>query len=138
MKTILFRHRFQRPILNGTKTQTIRRPRKRPLKAGEVVSLREWQTLPYRSPQIEIGTARIYQISHVVLDLVREEMRVELDGVNLGELGQLESFAIADGFRDVRDMARHWAVHKGFPFVGVCYHWTDFAAKSRARKEAHL
>jgi hypothetical protein len=51
MKVLMFQPRFAPLVEAGTKTQTIRPVRRRPIVVGDELSLRAWTGLPYRSPQ---------------------------------------------------------------------------------------
>lgn len=65
MSVILFQPRFEPLILAGTKTTTIRPPRRdgRPrARLGETVSLRVWSGLPYRTPQREVARAEVVAV----------------------------------------------------------------------------
>jgi hypothetical protein len=124
VKVFLFMPQFRGPIYAGTKCQTIRQTRKRPVYPGDALSLRQWSGRPYGSPQITLGTAVCEATMPVAIDW-REGLWVRLNGETLGPEA-MELFAVDDGFDGSREMALFWQAHKGFPFEGTAYQWTDF------------
>ena len=120
----LFRPRFVEPIRAETKLQTIRRPRKRPVRAGDELSLRHWTKMPYRSPQAWIlpHPVRCVGVCPVILDF-GDRPRVVLDGRELNP-GEMDYFAVRDGFSGIEDMQSHWKGHYPDPeFEGVVTMW---------------
>lgn len=119
MKTILFQPRFVPMIQDGRKTQTIRRERKRPIKVGDELSLREWTGKPYRSKQREIGRAVVTNVDRISFI----PPWVWVNDVSLGPKKE-EALALADGFRDYNDMVCWFADNHGSKrFDGVVIHW---------------
>lgn len=125
MKYLLFLPRFEAPIRAGVKRQTIRRPRAKGAPAvGELVGLRRWTVQAYRSPQLEIGVARVERVLPIAVDLV-DGLRVAVAGEELaGE--DLDRFAVGDGFASAAELAEYWARERIRSFEGVVYQWTDF------------
>ncbi len=121
MTTIMFLKRFAEPIVAGTKRQTIRPPRKRPITVGENLSLRVWKDKAYRSPQETLMDTTCSAVFDVV---------IEAAGFRIGGAGPLQTdrdaldeFARADGFTDWQDFAGHFDGFYGFPFAGVVHQW---------------
>lgn len=119
MKTILFQPRFVPLVQDGRKTQTIRRERKRPIKVGDELSLREWTGKPYRSKQMEIGKGVVTNVDRISFI----PPWVWVNDVPLGPKKE-EALALADGFRDYSDMIL-WFLknHEGKRFDGVVIQW---------------
>jgi hypothetical protein len=129
MRVILFMPRFEAPILAGTKRQTIRRERKRPISPGDELSLRRWAGMPYRSPQIILGRAECVAVKEVDIWSDGNFLLVNVGGFELSQR-KVEAFARDDGFEDAADMHQHWANHNGFPFRGVVIQWEGFEGRA--------
>jgi hypothetical protein len=118
MNSILFQHQFEAKILAGTKTQTIRPPRKdgRPrAKRGEIASLRVWSGLPYRSKQREFARATILDVG---------ECTITKDWPAIhGYLVDADPFAIADGFDNYKHLLHWFSENHDLPFAGVLICW---------------
>lgn len=117
MRVITFQPRFHDPIRQGIKRSTIRKQGKRPPpKIGDLLSLRTWTGIPYRSKQatlseqpcagvrpIELGLSNlgIWQVSRRNMLLTAAERR---------------ELALVEGFASDTDM-QHWFVtnHKLAP-----------------------
>lgn len=118
MTTLMFLKRFAAPLPAGTKRQTIRPPRKRPIAVGEPLSLRHWQDKAYRSPQVEIMPA----VCTAFFDIT-----VCREGVSIGtgpvetRTAELDLFAQGDGFTTWQEMREFFESRFGYglPFRGV-------------------
>lgn len=124
MKTILFsshfpksHHRageptnFRQLIESGGKDQTIRASGR--FKVGDWFEPRTWTGLPYRSPQVQIASAkRILRIRHITID--PERVKVWLDGV------EVPSSIVAQ--HDGLTYADFWAWFNS-PFTGYQIEW---------------
>jgi len=108
---------FRDSILNGTKIHTLRN-RAGNKKTGEIVSLREWSDLPYRSKQVEFAQCAI-TVNRLTID---EEQTAKC---------AIHTLAFSDGFPDTQDF-RHWFT-KGrdepIVFDGVRIHFLDVVPK---------
>lgn len=125
MRVILFNHVFAARVADGSKRQTIRPPRKRPISPGDVLSLREWEGSPYRSPQRILRHALCSAVEPIRLDGMVESyapLRVDLAGGRLWP-SEAEAFARADGFPTAGDMARWWRKFHALPFEGEVIRW---------------
>lgn len=113
---IMFSPRFASPVLAGTKRQTIRPPRKRPIKVGDILSLREWTGAPYRSPQRTLREATAIHVEDILIDPC---------GILLGDIpvSNCITFAKADGFFGWGDMMEWFRPDDGWPFRGICIQW---------------
>ena len=127
MTTLMFHKRFVAPIQAGAKKQTIRPPRKRPIKVGDELSLRYWEGQGYRSPQIAILDTKCSGAFTIA---------VHKTGVLIGSgrgwierPAELDEFARGDGFADWAEM-QQWFSGEGrkdyvLPFMGVLIQWGD-------------
>lgn len=118
-----FRPRFVAPILAGTKTQTIRAPRKRHARPGETLQLYTGM----RTKRCElIREAKCVSAQNILLWLFEDG---EHDGFAVAghppACPDLDVFARADGFADWADLKAFWrAEHPGvYEFHGVLIRW---------------
>jgi len=118
MKVLMFQPRFAPLVESGTKTQTIRPVRRRPIVAGDDLSLRAWTGLPYRSPQRVLREARCVAVRPVTID----RLTIELGGFRLAP-DLMRAFALADGFADLGDLVAWFGAIHGLPFSGVMIAW---------------
>ncbi len=130
MTVLMFQPRFTDPIRSGQKCQTIRPPRKRPIKIGDDLSLRQWEGKAYRSPQVEIAAVRCSGVF---------EIEVRSNGITIGEAddfvnprppritasAELNAFAQGDGFESWMEMRKYITQQSGYglPFSGVLIQW---------------
>lgn len=123
MTVLLFQKCFVAPIQAGTKRQTIRPPRKRPIPIGAALSLRYWSEKPYRSPQIEFATT-VCAIT-LCVRIEREFISLSRCGVPWQGVRDLNAFARGDGFESWEEMREYFTSRFGYglPFDGVLYGW---------------
>lgn len=118
MTVIMFKPRFAPLVAEGTKLQTVRPPRKRPIHAGDILSLRKWSGRPYCSPQVVLRSAVCIEVSPIWICS---------SGILVGDTGilaeGLDRFAVADGFRSWRDMVAWFIDEHGLPFTGILIRW---------------
>ena len=112
MVVILFQPQFHAAIRSGTKHQTIRLPRKRPIRPGDELSLRAWSGKPYRSKQQELATSVCAKAEHVTIDFYFDD----------------DAEARHDGFADAEEMREWFMDNHGLPtptqpFVGTRIVW---------------
>ena len=121
-RTVMFQAAFARLVEAGTKRQTVRPLRQRPIQAGDRLSLREWTGAPYRSKQRVLREAVVTRTVNVCLG--NYGMNLE-DGPMLTPQEE-HAFAMADGFTDAEQM-RQWFIrtHNGLPFDGVVIEWAN-------------
>lgn len=119
----MFKPRFAPLVEAGTKPTTIRPPRKREVRVGDVLDLRTWTGAPYRSKQRKL----------------REEVCVEAVGIALGaapglariaggawpcmEWADVVALARGEGFPSVSEMWEWFEAEHGLPFTGTLYRW---------------
>jgi hypothetical protein len=106
---LLFMPRFHAAILDGTKRQTIRRARKRPIEPGEPLSLRTWTDKPYRSKQRVLLEAECEAVLPIRLwiDGITGGLRIKLGDDELSARERMK-FAKADGFESLGAMREFW------------------------------
>lgn len=119
----MFQHRFADRVADGTKLQTIRPPRKRPIVAGDKLSLRKWSDKAYRSPQIVLREATCISCEFVVIgDHISLGNSIVMRNEYLTAI-ELERFAKADGFDSFAEMFDWFSKTHGMPFAGVLIQW---------------
>lgn len=121
---LMFGTRFAAPIQAGTKTQTIRCKRIRPIRVGDTLDLREWSGKPYHSPQRRIvAPVTCVRVETVTWDLaaaIQRWIRVEDRWLTVEDL---DPFARRDGFAD-RDMWVGYQLERDrVKFTGMLYSW---------------
>lgn len=119
MKVIMFKERFARLVESGTKKHTIRPPRKKSIKAGDILSLRQWTGLPYRSKQREVRRALCAAVHTVTMSA----NLLILDGVAVTP-NHWDTFAKHDGFESWEEL---WCwflrEHGKLRFSGIVIYW---------------
>ncbi len=118
----MFQPRFAELVQQGKKTRTIRPVPRRMPKAGDLLSLRCWEGLPYRSKQRILCAAVVVSVVPVVLAPALSSWDVLVDGRLLTN-EELADFARADGFACVADFMAFFQTGYGLPFLGVLIEW---------------
>ncbi len=124
---MLFMPRFARKVEALQKPHTIRPRRKRPVRVGDLLDLREWLGKPYRSKQRKLIERPCIKVTPIRISIARELAFIRL-GAPGGqtwlhdEPGQ--ALARADGFEDVAEMVDWFKQTHGLPFAGVLIEWT--------------
>lgn len=127
MRVRNFQPRFAPLVKSGKKRQTMRLTPKRPCdmpKAGDVESWREWTGKPYRSKQNEL-------IKVILLSV--EKIWFTGDNILVGDQiiewrpEEMEEFAQADGFKDLKDMNDWFEKNHGLPFEGILIKAKEFS-----------
>jgi len=123
MKTVvkMFQKRFANLVKLRIKRQTVRRVPKRARdmpEVGDVFSGREWTGAPYRSKQAPLCEGTI-----TAVDTIRiEERCIIMDGA-ADPIGGVDSFAMADGFKDFEDLVQWFKENHKLPFTGILIKW---------------
>ncbi len=125
MTVLTFLPRFAPKVKDGSKPRTIRGERKRPIVAGQALSLRQWSGRPYMTPQIVLREAVCSRVRNIDIesDLVRIFDPLEQTEELIHGRKDLDAFAVLDGFTDWPDMVAHFNKARGLPFVGVLIEW---------------
>ncbi len=131
MKVILFQKRFSGLVLTEDKLQTIRQRAR--CKPEDVLSLREWTGLPYRSKQREIHRRICTAVKPVRLCFAKDgKFIVEVNG---RPVKSREAFAKADGFHDFDDMVKWFLDTHGMEeFNGELIVWSKATALERHQR----
>ena len=117
---LMFQPRFAPKVEDGSKTRTIRPPRKRPVKVGDPVSLRQWTGKPYASKQRVLRQGIVSRVAEVYLG----NYGTSVDGVML-TTRQETRFAQDDGFAGMDTMRSWFAETHGLPFSGTMIEWAN-------------
>ena len=126
----LFKERFAEAVASGAKLQTIRPVPVRMPERGDIISLRCWTVLPYRSKQRVLGEGKIVGVQAVHLSqrsvIIYQDARpvryrvheaLSAHGTRIGD------FARADGFADWPEMRGWFEEAHGLPFNGILIGW---------------
>lgn len=119
MIVLTFLPRFWDKVRSGAKPNTIRLPRKRPVKSGDMLSLRRWTARPYGSPQEVLRESVCTRLHVVTIDY----QMVTKGAEQITGRVSLDEFARSDGFDDWDDMLAHFTAARGLPFTGVMIGW---------------
>lgn len=123
MIVLTFQPRFAPLVKSGAKRQTIRLPRKRPIRVGDRLSLREWTGRPYMSPQrILVDDVPCTRISQIHIGVGEHRDEVMLGGQALDVILR-EKIAVSDGFDSWLAMRGWFSEQHGLPFTGVLIGW---------------
>ena len=112
MPALNFNSRFAPLVANGSKTQTVRKARKRPIRAGDTVHLFQVQRT---KKCLRLGEGRVSAVFPVS---IATGLVVDGDPVFLPNI-----FARNDGFSCFADMREWFKVRYGLPFNGVVICW---------------
>lgn len=114
MKVIMFQSRFASKIIDGSKVHTIRGERKRGIKSGDILSLREWTGKPYRSKQRILNQVICVGVSIITIP---SPMSCTIN------LKFWEPLARNDGFDSFSEMLKWFHETHGLPFTGTLIEW---------------
>jgi hypothetical protein len=113
---LTFKPRLRPKVLDRTKLNTMRANRKRPVKVGDVLSLRGWSGRPYMTPQIRLMDVICTRVTGVVVD---ETFVRTCDGEEIHNLPGLHAFAVRDGFANWEGLIAYFRDQGPLPFVGT-------------------
>lgn len=119
MTVLMFMDRFAPLVRDGSKPHTIRGQRKRPIKAGDWLSLRRWTGRAYGSPQEVLREATCLSVEPITINA----LDIVLNGKALSD-EQCEKIARGDGFADAREMVDWFGKIHGLSFSGTLICWT--------------
>ena len=122
MVVLMFDKRFFEAVANGTKRQTIRPARKRPIKVGDLLSLRRWEGAPYRTGHVILGEKVCSRVAHLWIGRTFKTPVVEIDGCLLRE-DEWSRFVRDDGFASGTEFLDYFRATYGLPFKGVAIWW---------------
>jgi hypothetical protein len=122
MRVRIFKPQFAPLVKSGKKRQTIRpipeRKRDEP-KVGDLESWREWMDKPYRSKQRELAAVKLTSVERIAIHPPKrtQMLHVLIDGC-VKPFDRLDALAVADGFKDFREMYHWFKDEHGLPFFG--------------------
>lgn len=126
MKVLMFQPRFAPLVKAGTKRQTIRPKRNRPIKPGELLSLRQWQGKPYRSKQKFLIESTCRGTDDIAMSESNSNGKIRfvlsVNGIKL-TIPRIEILARLDGFTCGFEMWTWFREEHGFPFRGDIIRW---------------
>jgi hypothetical protein len=128
MHVLMFEQRFWEPVSAGAKRQTVRWPRALPIRPGDVLSLRRWEGVPYRSRQVALCDDQVARaVREILIDVGHGGMEgrpyVWIEGRTELNVREMDAFARADGFATAVELVGwHDAAH-GLPFLGTLIEW---------------
>lgn len=99
-------------IVAGTKLVTIRAPRKRPHKIGEILDWRIWTGKPYRSKMRHVAFSVVTDYAPITL----HPEGFEMDGIFTPPPADLNKLAVEDGFVDWLALVFWFHSRYRFPF----------------------
>jgi hypothetical protein len=123
---LMFQPRFAWLVEAGTKRQTIRARGVRVIRAGDLLDLREWSGLPYRSKQRRLGLAECTSVEPVFIG--QYALPVAVAGEELCAKAR-KYFARADGFDSLGQMYDWFSRVHGLPFTGSLIKWRPMPPK---------
>lgn len=122
--SIMFSERFAAAVRDGSKRQTIRPPRRRLLSPGDMVVLKRWTAMPYRSRQEILGLGTVLDVRPIEI----HPGVIYLDGTLLTAT-EAESFSRADGFDSLAEFVEWFrrthpgTVESPTGFRGIVIRW---------------
>lgn len=115
MSALSFKGRFVELILNNEKNQTIRAFRKYPIKKGETLFLYTGMRTKFCKKLKEVKCIDVCNVTITTTGVRINNRRVLKRN--------LESFAIADGFKSWEEMKKWWSLTHDLPFTGQLIKW---------------
>lgn len=119
MTVLLFERRFWEAVVTGAKVHSIRRRRKRPINAGDSLSLRGWEGKAYRSRQRVLCDETCIAVRECWID----GQGVVIDQHRFSDPEELDAFALSDGFESWDQMRMYRDFFYNLPFAGELIQW---------------
>jgi len=118
-------------IINGDKHSTIRLPRTRVVAVGDIMDLRTWSGVPYRSKQTKLREVVCTEIHEIT---IREVVCTEIHEITIREIyvfvsgrtlsyDEVAQLATSEGFRGIADMMLWFFANHSLPMTGTLYRW---------------
>jgi len=117
MPALNFQKQFAEAVKNGYKRQTIRSPRKNPIKIDDTLYLYTGMRTKNCEKLKEVTCSAIYDIK------IKRYVCI-IDQSPVFRLQSLDKIARADGFSDWAELARWFNKTHGLPFEGNLIYWT--------------
>lgn len=123
MIVLTFQPRFSALVETGAKRHTIRGERKRPIRPGDLLSLRQWTGRPYMSPQRVLRPPMpCLSVTPIRVSWSNTGRPILLDADILTP-EQAAWLAHDDGFKSTADLVDWFERTHGLPFHGVLIRW---------------
>jgi hypothetical protein len=119
MPTLNFQSRFAADVEVGKKCQTIRAPRKRPIRLGDTLFLYTGLRRPGARLLRRAICTEVYEIT---IEACWIETWICVDGVVLDSI-TTRLLAERDGFLSIAELVAWFAEHHGLPFYGQVIRW---------------
>jgi len=116
MALLNFQKQFAPDVESGKKKQTIRSPRKHPIKEGETLYLYTGLRTKQARKLGEVECNTVYDIKIAAWGF-------QMDPYTLTVLEDLDNIARADGFKDWEEMVTWFEKTHGLPFIGTLITW---------------
>ena len=122
MPALNFRRQFARLVRDGTKRQTIRKARKRPIQPGDKLVL-------YTGMRTK-ACQKLLDAQCVSVDWIRiAEDRIEVNSVVVPR-ARMTEIAQADGFQSVKEFRTFFRDLYGLPFTGQLIRWNQIRCEA--------
>ena len=119
---IMCQQRFSHKILDGKKVHTIRPVRKRLIYPGDILDLRQWYALPYRSKQQKIAEKECVSVQPIHINETFSDFMFLIGSHKLTK-DEWPQFSRNDGFDCTTDMLDFFRETHGLPFNGILITW---------------
>lgn len=107
-------------IIDGTKTTTIRAPRKYPIAVGDTITFAIWKGVPFRSRQERVRVVTVKSVQ--TIRVTWETCRIDIDGVTVSPSNSW-TLAVGDGFQNSAELIEYLTSDKKPEFSGAIYGW---------------
>jgi len=123
MPAVNFAKQFAEPVENGTKRQTIRRRRKRPIRTGDRLALYTGMRTKNCRKLREAKCKHTFGVC--IRDGGVDTFRADGRWNEAWWIGspKADDFARKDGFRNARELVEWFRDRYGLPFLGVVIEW---------------
>lgn len=115
----------EQPIIDGTKTTTIRTPRKRPIAVGDTITFRVWVGRPYGNGSTvrDVRTVTVTGIEYIEVHRRTQRLYANVDGEIVRQPPYVvRDIAQRDGFAGAWSMI-DYLTSKQPTFTGHIYSW---------------
>ena len=129
MPALNFQRRFAPKIKTGEKRQTIRAPRKHPVKVGDTLHL---FTGMRRAGCERIGKSICIGTQQIILSALGEDRRVNICDPMMRAVDG-EQLARLDGFQSEKEMFNWFEETHGLPFMGTLITWGELENTKRSQ-----
>ena len=107
-------------IIDGTKTTTIRTPRKHAVAVGDTITFAIWKGVPFRSKQERVRVVTVTSVDQIYVN--RQTRGIRLNG-HLQRAFIAQHIAEVDGFLGLWELIDYLTSDKQPEFSGFIYGW---------------